>query len=170
MYFIDDNKAAIFEVQRFLFVIGQNGELPHLSVDGFYTEETELAVREFQRMHSIKETGVVDRKTYDAIYTEYANVMRSNEARDNDAYNSLYPMKTGDSGNVVSELNSVIRELSRFYRDIPIPYGSFYSKNTESAIKMLQRAFRIAESGETTRELYGLLRSELKSLQKIKNV
>ena len=170
MYFIDDNKAAIFEVQRFLFVIGQHSDLPHLSVDGFYTEETELAVREFQRIHSIEQSGVVDRKTYDMIYAEYVDILSSNEAWDTDIYHSAYPMKTGDSGNRVSELNTVLRELSRFYRDIPLPYGNFYSKNTESAIKMLQRAFRVAESGETSRELYNLLRTELISLQKIKKV
>jgi len=38
---------------------------------GIYDEETMKAVREFQRRHSLPETGEVDRATWDALATTY---------------------------------------------------------------------------------------------------
>ena len=168
MYFIDDKKAAIYEIQKYLFVVGQELGLTHLSVDGFYSEETEYAVRELQRLHSLNETGVVDRNTFDMIYSEYDRITKEKRNDEAAIYSTDRPMRIGSVGNAVSELNSVIRELSRFYLDLPVPYGNFYSQDTENAVKILQRILRRSETGETTRELYSLLRDELGNLKKLK--
>ena len=170
MYFVSDRKSAIFDVQKFLFVIGQSGDLPHLSVDGFYSEETRLVVREFQKARRLKETGVVDRETFDAIYAEYEQTVGSKNASVYSMPQNVYPMKLGDSGNAVSYLNLVLRELSRFYRDIPKPAGNFYSVNTFDAVKAMQRILRKNENGETTVEFFDLLRKELNIRQKFSNV
>lgn len=166
MYFVDDKKAAIFEIQRYLFVIGQEEGLTHLSVDGFYDEETEYAVREFQKMHSLGETGVVDRKTFDMIYSEYDRINKEKKNDEDALYSAEYPMRIGSVGNAVSDLNTIIRELSVFYRDLPDTHGNFYSAHTEKAVKMLQRILREKESGETSRDFYALLRNKLRGLQK----
>ena len=169
MYYVDDKRAAITEVQRFLFVIGQKNGLSHLSIDGFYTEETENAVREFQRSHLLLETGIVDRETFDLIYAEYGKIVKSDGECEALIYSAEYPMSIGDSGNGVSELNILIRELSRFYRDLPIPYGNFFSSDTSQAVKMLQKAFGKAETGEATAEFLADLKNELKSRLKVEN-
>ena len=167
MYYVDDKRAAITEVQRFLFVIGQKNGLSHLSIDGFYTEETENAVREFQRSHSLLETGVVDRETFDLIYGGYREIVDLEGEYEALIYSAEYPMRIGDSGNGVSDLNILIRELARFYRDLPIPYGNFYSADTSQAVKMLQKALRKVETGETTAEFIADLKNDLKSRIKV---
>ena len=166
MYSVNDKKAAIFEVQRFLFVISQKNDISHLSVDGFYSTETENSVRDFQKLHSLDVNGTVNRETFDMIYSEYKKIKKydalSCRAEDIDAF----PLKMGDSGNNVSDLNTLIRRLSQFYRDLPKPYGNFYSKDTEKAIRLLQRYARNEENGKTSLEFFYILKKELLNRQK----
>lgn len=42
-----------------------------LTPSGLFDEETSAAVREFQRLHAIEETGLVDRNTWNRIAREY---------------------------------------------------------------------------------------------------
>lgn len=160
MYSVEDKKSAIRDVQRFLFVIGQNGDIPHLSIDGFYSEETSAAVRAFQRINLLEVTGTVDRETFDAIYVEYLKAQNFARASTTEFSSSSYPLKIGDSGTGVSYLNSLIRELGRFYEDLPIPYGDFYSGVTMKAVKLLQSYFRLEEDGEVSAELLNLIKDK----------
>ena len=169
MYSLNDKKSAILEVQRFLFVIGQENDVSHLSVDGFYTEETQRAVRDFQALHSLEVTGNVDRETFDMIYSEYCDTVSAKSSYASASPASIYPMKIGDSGNEVSELNLLIRRLSRFYKELPITEGNFYSKSTEKAVRLLQRYMRRAENGKITPEFFSALKKELLNRQKFEN-
>ena len=54
--------------------------------------------------------------------------------------NKDFPLKIGDSGNNVTELNNLINELSFYYRDLAKVYGDFYSKDTENSVKLLPSA------------------------------
>ena len=167
MYPLNDKKSAIRDVQQFLFVIGQTGDIPHLSVDGVYSEETTEAVKSFQALHSLKVTGKVERDTFDAIYKEYLRALVSNSGSEFDK--SIFPMKLGESNNGVAVLNGFIRELSSFYPDLPITYGNFYSNETVRAVKLIQRYLRIEETGEATHGLYERIKEELTQIQNISN-
>lgn len=45
--------------------------LPHLPVSGSYNEETENAVRTFQRISHLPQTGEIDRETWNRMAQEY---------------------------------------------------------------------------------------------------
>ena len=166
MYSLDDKRSAIREVQRFLFVIGQKQDIPHLSIDGYYDEETFRAVRAFQEINKLEPNGAVDRETFDMIYKEYL-ITQSELNEDNSKFTKdEFPLEIGDSGNAVSYLNALIRELSAFYKDLPTPIGNFYSAATESAVKMLQSYLRIEENGKTPIELLETMENEVIERQK----
>ena len=167
MYLINDKKSAIRDIQRFLFVIGQRHDIPHVSVDGFYDKETEDAVKEFQRLFALEMTGVAERETFDAIYAEYLKVIKSEESEILDFSKNEFPLKLGDSGNAVSVLNALIRELTKTYKDLPLPYGDFYSADTNSAVTLLQGYFRLEKNGEVSSELFNLLKREMTLNQKV---
>lgn len=169
MYYSDDKKSVIRDVQRFLFVIGQSVDIPHLSVDGFYSNETAEAVRAFQGLYFLDVTGSVDKETFDLIYSEYVRINAEADNK-NEFESSTFPIKIGDSGNAVSVLNALISELSRFYRDLPKPYGNFYSKDTEAGVKALQRYLRREESGEASAEFINAIKKELTQRQKFVSV
>ncbi len=59
-------------LQTYLDVIGQNiSSLPRVPITGYFGEETENAVRAFQRLYGIPESGIVGAPTWDAISKEY---------------------------------------------------------------------------------------------------
>lgn len=167
MYSIDDKKSAIRDLQRFLFVIGQRHGIPYVSVDGFYGQETENAVKEFQRIFALDITGTAEKETFDAIYAEYLEIVKNTEGESLDFSEKNFPLKLGDSGNAVSVLNAIIRELSVIYRDLPLPYGDFYSADTNSAVTLLQGYFRLEKNGEVSSELFNLLKREMTLNQKV---
>ena len=169
MYSHNDRKSIIRDVQKFLLVIAEKNDIPHLSVDGFYSEETENAVRAFQRLYFLEATGKVNRETFDAIYAEYIRITGSAVSGADKFDNIVFPLKIGDKTNAVSVLNSYIRELSAFYKDLPLPFGDFYSKDTAKAIRLLQRYFREEENAEVSRELMDSIEKELQERQKFQN-
>ncbi len=60
------------DLQTYLSVIAQNiPEIPTVSVTGYYGEQTEAAVSEFQRLFSIPVSGAVGPVTWSAIANQY---------------------------------------------------------------------------------------------------
>ena len=167
MYNINDRSAAIYEIQRFLLAYSQKNTLfPHLSVDGVYGEQTREAVREFQELNSLPVTGTVDSETYERLYGEYQKIIETEESADSVIDEMKYPLKLGDVGGDVSLLNTVIRELQRYYPELPGENGDFFTRATDTSVRALQGYFLEAVSGPVSTELMKRLRSELSSRQK----
>ena len=170
MYNQSDKEAAIREIQRYLYTISQiEKTIPYLAIDGIFGDETKNAVREFQRLKRLPETGSVDNTTFDALYKDYVNIL---EARNqtNKIFNiSLYPLNRGDSGSNVSIINSLISDLAKYY-DIPnVPSGDFFNEDTENAIRSLERIFLFNESGSVSYPFEIRMKNELKFREKFFN-
>jgi peptidoglycan hydrolase-like protein with peptidoglycan-binding domain len=66
-------------LQEYLNVVAKKFEgLPSVVVSGFFDSQTENAVREFQKMFGIKETGVVSSTTWLALAQIY-NAVKAGE-------------------------------------------------------------------------------------------
>ena len=75
IYRIDREEEAIREVQRYLRAVSyRHASIPHVGVDGIYGEQTREAVRAFQLLFSLDETGVVDMNTFSRLYREFLTV------------------------------------------------------------------------------------------------
>lgn len=60
------------EMQIYLNVIGQNiAAIPVVEVTGYFGEQTERAIREFQRLYGLEPSGIVGSPTWDALAKEY---------------------------------------------------------------------------------------------------
>ena len=71
VYRIDREEEAIAEVQRYLRALSYRyKELPHVGIDGIYGKETKDAVRAFQLLFALRETGIVDHLTFTRLYNE----------------------------------------------------------------------------------------------------
>lgn len=72
VYRIDRTEEAIAEIQRYLRAVSYRyKDITHVGIDGIYGEETKDAVRAFQLLFSLAETGVVDSLTFEHLYRNF---------------------------------------------------------------------------------------------------
>lgn len=167
MYTLDDKPAAIREVQRFLLTISQaEKRLPHITVDGFYSEETALAVTEFQKIHLLPQTGKVDKITFDILFSEHQRMLNEKASRDGVYTNGEFPLTRGKSGESVRILHSLISQLGEYYELSFSPTGDYYGNDTYGAIKEIQRIFKLEENGNVSEVLITLMHRDLKAREK----
>ncbi len=159
-----DENAATEEVQRFLHVISdrRHEEIPRIAIDGIYGEETREAVREFQKIYGLYESGTVDRETFDLLNEIYLDILLREDAEDVIITTNPFPLSLGSEGNEVLVLNVMLIELEKTYKDIgSVRKSSYYSTETENAVTNLQRIFRARENGVVDELFYDRLRDEL---------
>ena len=76
-------------------------------------------------------------------------------------------MKLNDISSDVVNLNTLINMLRGYYIEIPrIENTSFYSRQTESAIKEIQKIFGHKVNGIVERKLYERILDEISSLNR----
>lgn len=170
MYELLDEKAAITEVQKFLHVISDdtNAKIPRVAIDGIYGAETVSAIKIFQSEYGINPTGAVDKETFDSLYAMYAASIEERYSSDYVITYGGFPLKAGMQNNDVLLLHLLIEELSKTYTDIgPIKKTTYFSEATESAVKKLQRIFRMSESGVVDFLLYERMNYEIDAIRRI---
>ena len=172
MYRMNNKAAAVREIQRFLLVVAQrNMEMPHITVDGVYSEETAEAVRIFQRSREIDTTGKVDFETFQLLFSEAKEITENEERKGRVVSHESFPLKLGSSGVAVASLNNLLRELSVYYpKSDKKPFGSFYSRDTYDWVILMQRQLLEEESGEVSLRFFDMLTEELISRKTIANL
>lgn len=167
MYEYNDKSAKIREIQTFLSRISQtNISIPHVTVDGFYSDETRNAVTEFQRLNKLEQTGVVDKITFDIMYSVYLESISESELKDENFDLEAFPLKIGDSGRDVSALNAVLSELEAFYKELVKINGDFFTSDTEYSVKQMQGHLIEEQTGYVDNKFFNRLKKELKIRQK----
>ena len=67
--------AKVTHLQYMLSVISQfNSAVQQPPVSGYFGDETQAAIRSFQRAYALPETGTVDRAVWDSIYAQFAGI------------------------------------------------------------------------------------------------
>ena len=151
---------AVLNLQKYLRRISYSDDrIPRVSLDGVYGSETRRAVGEFQRSVSLPDTGITDKKTFDAIYSKYI-ILKSGDKGDLILAipKKDYVLRSGDTHSMVSILQILLSELSPIY-DVSLtskPTGVFDAE-TEKAVKAMQRVFGLAETGVTDAVLWHFL-------------
>ena len=167
-YELSDTKMAIREVQTFLHFISDRRHItiPRVAIDGIYGKATEEAVREFQKIYGLYESGIVDRETFAALNKLYLEILLENELDGLIITNEGFPLSKGSQNNDVLNLNLILIELQKSYRDIgDVRKSSYFSEETENAVMDLQRIFRVRENGIVDALFYDRLKDELLFIQ-----
>ena len=152
MYSIKNKSSAIKALQRLLF-INESGE---------YDRETKERVSAFQADQELPVTGVVDYSLFVLIRDAY---FKESEAREQMIYDGMlgFPYKYGASGSEVELLNSNLARalpLYGFYNS-RLPRGGFYSADTEGAVMMLRRIYRMSEEPTVDKAFYSRMKKDL---------
>ena len=168
MYRLDDENAAIAEVQGYLYLLSNttHPEIPRVAVDGIWGAETEIAVAAFQRMHRQKETGKVDYETFEALYYEYSVALSNLNAREYIISYQGFPLKRNMMNDDVLLLHLLISEIQKEYGYLTeVNKSTYYSETTERAVLELQRIFGVEENGEVDANMLSRLIFEMDSIK-----
>lgn len=161
-------ETAVANLQRYLRRIALEGDIPSpIAVDGIYDTRTREGVADIQRQIGLEANGIVDEATWNAIYNRYKIVSRLDRIYSNPFFDATSPeslrLVPDDTHPLVTLLQSLLLELSLIYDVVlPLTLSGRYDKETEDAVRAMQRIFGLEETGETDVELWdALLRSQI---------
>ncbi len=168
--FIDfsDESTRIEELQRMLrylsFAFDDEGL--RVGINGAFDPSTTAAVRYFQQIYGLPETGTVDQQTWDLIVTEHDREVRLRAPvyiypipRDPNYVNS-----PGERSDVVMILQIILGALRQNYDYPAVPISGVYGRETSEAVRYYQRINGISETGEADRETWHRLSEEFNNL------
>lgn len=153
MYRIYDTASLIREIQIYLGLVGN----PDIIVvpSGVYDDNTRLSVEDFQREQGLDASGVVNLETFDKLYEVYV-IMRDIEELNNKKHSFIsFPILPGKSSDGMIHINKMLAELLDYYGYTHnLRESSFYSVESEKAIKILSEILGIEYNGAIDEILY----------------
>lgn len=142
---------------------------------GFFSDETEAAVRAFQEQFDLTQDGIVGRATWYAITRIYSAVKRltdvNSEGIPPEDLTLLFngALEQGDSGFAVAELQYLLAFISAFTSFVrPVTIDGIFGSTTRGAVEDFQTDAGLPVTGvvdeDTWNEIYSTYRSFLESL------
>lgn len=156
MYEISDKEAAIRAVQRFLLELHYyTGEIPHIAIDGIWGDATTSAVRAYQRLVGLPESGKADYATWERLYHDYARAKRARMSEGRIPPDTPLPVKIGASGVGVTNLQRLLNALAeRYGLTVRSDTSGVFSYATEAVTNAIRRIYQLKENGTVNGELY----------------
>lgn len=136
--------------QFYLRVTATNySSIPVITVDGIFGAGTEAAVRAFQRFFGLAIDGIIGAMTWNMLYEVYTDV--TNDLLPPNQRPGTYPgtpLRQGNTGKAVRELQYYLFLLSAYYREIPeIAFDGIFGPATTAAVKAYQSLFGLTVDG-----------------------
>lgn len=135
------------------------------TADGIFGSRTEASVRKFQEIFNLTVDGIVGRATWYALVRLYTAVTSLSELRSQgqkyyaNTWGISTPLRRGDRGTKVEQLQYMLRVLSAYIPTIPqISVDGIFGPATENAVRAAQRRQGLTETGivdfQTWNEIY----------------
>ena len=123
--------------------------------NGIYLETTSDAVRTFQKVFGLSQTGTIDKATWYKISYLYSGVKRLSELDSEGIALEELPsqftttIRLGDTGDLVRTMQYYFEVIALFYEQIPFaPITGVYTEETAAAARAFQQTFALEETGE----------------------
>lgn len=157
---------AILNLQRYLRAISfVDDRITRVPADGIFGGDTLRAVEEYQRTRGLPDTGIVDKRTWDALYAEYRELNTLTERPPSPSFFPSspegYEAAIGERSSFVALLQLLLRELKTVYDDLPeISIDGIFGSETESAVKLFQELNGLPANGRADLATWNRLISE----------
>ena len=146
--------SAVYNLQTYLRAISFYDErITRPPLDGLFDSDTQKAVIDFQTAYGIEPTGVVDKKTWDAIFLEYTHL---NEINDRPPTPNFFPAAPegyeadfGEEHPFITIIQMILRELSAVYDGLDgVKLTGTYDAETQEAISEFQKRSLLPITGK----------------------
>ena len=140
---------------------------------GIYDEDTVKAVKKFQEIFDLPQTGVVNKATWYKIKYIYTSVKKLSdlysEGLTEDEVTFLYTdqLKYGDTGIEVEYVHYYLDAIAFLDNDIPrLPTNSIYNNNTITMVKAFQEKYNLPVTGIFTYSDWQVLKNAYNKILK----
>ena len=156
MYDTSDKEAAIRAIQGFLLELHYfESGIPFVTIDGIFGDATRSAVRAYQRLRGLPESGVVDYTTFRLLYADYARARRARTGTAVIPPDTPLPVTVGSSGDGVLALQMLMNRLAeRYSLTARTDESGVYSYASLVTANALRRIYRLPEDGSVTAEFF----------------
>ncbi len=139
-------------LQYFLAVVAAYYEaVPTIVINGYYDAATENAVKAFQRIYGLPQTGIVDKTTWEELYRAYAGIAESLEPNDSSMAPRLYPGTILREGMTDDNIRVIQEYLTYIHETIPeipaVRNTGYFGPLTRAAVLAFQRYAGLPENG-----------------------
>lgn len=149
---MDDKSRAIMELQQRLRDIAKiDKDILSVIPDGIFGEETEEAVKSFQRKHNLNDTGVVDFALWDMINEEHKKALfeLSDPVQVISIDREDLPLVLGQISKQVHMLNMMLNYLSDTHDNFEnAGHSDEFTADTERQVKKWQNVIAHEITGE----------------------
>ena len=147
-----DKRKAIAELQQALRDIAKtDSDIISVIPDGIFGEETEEAVKSFQKRYGFTETGAVDFELWEKIQEEKRRSLfiLSDPIQVISIKNEDLPLSLGQVGKAVHTLNLMLSQLGELYDNFSaVNAGDEFTEETLREVKKWQQVIGHEISGE----------------------
>lgn len=132
--------------QYFLRVISAyNPEIPSITIDGIFGQNTKTAVIAFQKAYGLCQDGVIGPKTWEALYSVYMGIAET------EGLAVAYPghlLKVGVTGANVKLMQSYLNTIGKYQPSIPkLTVDGVFGSQTKAAVMQYQRLYNLTVDG-----------------------
>jgi len=147
-----DRGIGVRDLQYYLaFIAYFDPELPAVTADGVYGEQTRLAVEAFQRNEGLPVDGIVGRETWNAIIRRYDRLLASLPDLIGEQSEDVYPgryISFGQRGEDVRNLQRLINRAAALNSYIPeVNEDGDFGDATLNAVRIIQENNGLDPSG-----------------------
>lgn len=142
-----------------------------LPIDGIFGEQTENAVREFQRVFNLTVDGIVGKATWYKLVSLYVGIRRLSELNAEGVklfgIDLSYPdaISEGDEGEKVVILQYILNVLSMFYSNVPsVPQSGEFGAEMKRAVLDFQINNGLLQNGIVNAETWDVMYRQFKGI------
>lgn len=161
-----NERDAIRNLQKYLRQLGYfDTDMPLIPIDGIFESNTRDALMMFQTKNGLAPTGVADKETWDALFTEYLASLADNAPTvmidPFPRFPEGYKIVSGDAWFLVDIVQHILEELRVRYDDFEnVTRTGVYDAETERAIMDFQRRNSLPETGFTDKATWNELANQ----------
>ncbi|MGG4497961.1 peptidoglycan-binding protein [Brevibacillus reuszeri] len=160
------NNAQVLEVEKML----DDLKFDHnLKVDKLYTSTTTYNVKQFQKKYKLKQTGIVNKATYDKLKKAYTDLGKKPQTKPetkpetkpdtpSKPADQTGTLKLGSTGSKVKELQSMLADLG--YK---VTASGTYDESTRFAVMLFQSRNKQTLTGEADAQTYSAIQTQYKN-------
>ena len=165
------------EIQKMLVeIVNLYPSLSIITIDGVYGQNTVIAVKEFQKLNSLPQTGIIDEITMrklsylheknrekfreELLKNKISEVKKNKKREDDYLDQSDNILSEGSIGEYVKSLQSYLNVVSNKYPTISLlRVDGIFGPKTKAAVMEFQRIFELKQDGVVGYETWNKLRS-----------